>query len=159
VKGAYEALKQYADNPAALDELELQTESMAGRELRVLAFGAGHWLSENPADWKFSIVGIVGFIDPPKESAAEAVRVAQKAGIRVMMITGDHPLTAREIARSVHIWDDGDRILTGPEIGAMSEEELFAALEHHRACPDPSRAQAPGCEDPAAAWRDGDRNR
>ena len=95
-------------------DLELQIDAMAGRGLRVLAFGAGRWLGEDPAAWTFSIVGIVGFIDPPKACAAEAVRVAQKAGIRVMMITGDHPLTAREIARSVHIWKEGDGLLYRP---------------------------------------------
>jgi Ca2+-transporting ATPase len=129
VKGAYEELKKHADNAPALGDLELQIETMAGRGLRVLAFGAGRWLGEDPAAWKFSIVGIVGFIDPPKESAAEAVRVARKAGIRVMMITGDHPLTAREIARSVHIWKEGDGLLTGPEIVVMSDDDLAAALK------------------------------
>ncbi len=130
VKGAYEELKKHAGNTDALGELELQIEAMAGRGLRVLAFGAGQWLSEDPAAWKFSIVGICGFIDPPKESAADAVRVAQKAGIRVMMITGDHPLTAREVARSVHIWKECDRLLTGPEIESMSDEDLAEALKH-----------------------------
>ncbi len=129
VKGAYEELKKHAENNAAFGDLELQIEAMAGRGLRVLSFGTGQWLSEDPAAWKFSLVGIVGFIDPPKESAAEAVRVAQKAGIRVLMITGDHPLTAREVARSVHIWNNGDRLLTGPEIEAMNDEELAAALK------------------------------
>jgi Ca2+-transporting ATPase len=129
VKGAYEELKKYADNAGEPGDLELQIEAMAGRGLRVLAFGAGKWLTEDPAAWRFSIVGIVGFIDPPKESAAEAVRVAQRAGIRVIMITGDHPLTAREIARSVHIWKDGDGLLSGPEIEAMSDDELSAALK------------------------------
>ncbi|MDO8871602.1 MAG: cation-transporting P-type ATPase [Methanoregula sp.] len=129
VKGAYEELNKYADNAHVLGDLELQIDAMAGRGLRVLAFGAGRWLGEDPAAWKFSIVGIMGFIDPPKESAAEAVRVAQKAGIRVMMITGDHPLTAREIARSVHIWKEGDGLLTGPEIVAMSDDDLAAALK------------------------------
>ena len=129
VKGAYEELKKHADNTHALGDLEIQIDTMAGRGLRVLAFGAGRWLGENPAAWKFSIVGIVGFIDPPKESAAEAVRIAQKAGIRVVMITGDHPLTAREIARSVNIWKEGDGLLTGPEAEAMSDDELAAALK------------------------------
>jgi len=130
VKGAYEELKKHADNTDALGNIEIQIEAMAGRGLRVLAFGAGKWLSEDPAVWKFSIVGIVGFIDPPKESAAEAVRIARMAGIRVLMITGDHPLTAREVARSVHIWKDGDGLLTGPEIEPMSDHELVAALKH-----------------------------
>ena len=129
VKGAYEELKKHAENASALGDLELQIEAMAGRGLRVLAFGAGRWLSEDPAAWRFSIAGIVGFIDPPKESAAEAVRVAQRAGIRVIMITGDHPLTAREVARSVHIWKEGDRLLTGPDIEGMNDDELAAALK------------------------------
>ena len=129
VKGAYEELKKFADNASTLGDLELQIETMAGRGLRVLAFGAGQWISEDPAAWRFSIVGIVGFIDPPKESAAGAVRIAQKAGIRVLMITGDHPLTAREVARSVHIWREGDGLLTGPEVAAMSDDALAAALK------------------------------
>jgi Ca2+-transporting ATPase len=129
IKGAYEELKTHADNGSMLGELEVQIETMAGRGLRVLAFGAGRWQGEDPAAWKFSIVGIVGFIDPPKESAAEAVRIAQKAGIRVVMITGDHPLTAREVARSVHIWKEGDGLLAGPEIGAMNDGGLATALK------------------------------
>ncbi|HII98712.1 MAG TPA: cation-transporting P-type ATPase [Methanoregula sp.] len=130
VKGAFEELKKHADNGTELGELETQIEVMAGRGLRVLAFGAGKWISEDPATWRFSIVGIVGFIDPPKESAADAVQVAQKAGIRVIMITGDHPLTAREIARSVHIWKEGDGLLAGPEIEAMSDDQVAKALKH-----------------------------
>ncbi|PKG33937.1 cation-transporting P-type ATPase [Methanoregula sp.] len=130
IKGAYEELKKHAENAGGLGELERQIEAMAGRGLRVLAFGAGKWIAKDPASWRFSIVGIVGFIDPPKESAAEAVRVAKKAGIRVIMITGDHPLTAREIARSVHIWEEGDGLLAGPAIEAMSDDELATALRH-----------------------------
>jgi Ca2+-transporting ATPase len=129
IKGAYEELKKHAENADNLVDLELQIETMAGRGLRVLAFGAGRWQGEDPAAWIFSIVGIVGFIDPPKESAAEAVRIAQKAGIRVVMITGDHPLTAREVARSVHIWKEGDGLLAGPEIEAMNDGELATALK------------------------------
>jgi P-type Ca2+ transporter type 2C len=128
IKGAYEELKTFADNAGQLGDLELQIDAMAGRGLRVLAFGAGEWLSADPAAWKFSIVGIVGFIDPPKKSAGGAVLTARKAGIRVLMITGDHPLTAREIARSVHIWKEGDQMFTGSEIQEMSDEMLAASL-------------------------------
>jgi len=130
IKGAYEELKKHAVNAGELGELERRIEEMAGRGLRVLAFGAGEWIAEDPDVWRFTVVGIVGFIDPPKESAAQAVMVAQKAGIRVMMITGDHPLTAKEIARSVHIWKEGNGVLTGPEIEAMTDEEMAAALRH-----------------------------
>jgi Ca2+-transporting ATPase len=130
IKGAYEELKKLADNdPSSLAELERQIDAMAGRGLRVLAFGTGDWTSEDPHAWKFSVVGIIGFVDPPKPSAGEAVLTAQKAGIRVLMITGDYPLTAREIARSVHIWKEGDMMLTGPEIEAMSDDALASALK------------------------------
>lgn len=129
IKGAYEELKKHADNIPDLAALELQIDSMAGRGLRVLAFGAGRWTSEDLLEWKFSIVGIVGFVDPAKPSAADAVLTAQKAGIRVLMITGDYPLTAKEIARTVHIWKDGDLLLTGPEIEEMSDDTLVAALK------------------------------
>lgn len=130
IKGAYEELKKSADNtPSSFAELEEQIDIMAGRGLRVLAFGEGSWQGEDPASWSFSVVGIIGFVDPPKPSAGEAVLTAQKAGIRVLMITGDYPLTAREIARSVHIWKEGDKMLTGPEIERMSDDEVAAELK------------------------------
>lgn len=128
IKGAYEELKKYADNSKDLPGLEAKIDFLAGRGLRVLAFGAGDWHGEDPVSWSFSIVGIIGFLDPEKPSALEAVRTAQKAGVRVVMITGDYPLTAREIAHKVHIWKESDRILTGPEIDAMTDDELAAAL-------------------------------
>lgn len=128
IKGAYEELKKYATNPGDLPALDTQVDSLAGRGLRVLAFGAGDWHGGDPSEWSFSIVGIAGFLDPEKPSAADAVSTAQKAGVRVLMITGDYPLTAREIAHKVHIWKEGDRTLTGPEIHEMTDEELAAAL-------------------------------
>lgn len=128
VKGAYEELKPAARNPADLELLEERIDEMAGRGLRVLAFGAGTWHGEDPESWEYSIVGIIGFMDPPKPGAAVAVRTAQKAGVRVLMITGDHPTTSREIARKVNIYQDGDRLMTGGEIEGMSDEELADAL-------------------------------
>jgi Ca2+-transporting ATPase len=129
IKGAYEELKKLADNdPSSLAELELKIDAMAERGLRVLAFGSGDWHGEDIA-WSFSIIGIIGFSDPPKPSAAEAVLTAQKAGVRVLMITGDYAPTAREIARSVNIWKEGDLMLTGPEIEVMSDDDLASALK------------------------------
>jgi P-type Ca2+ transporter type 2C len=68
-------------------------------------------------------VGLFGMIDPPRPEACEAVRVARRAGIRPVMITGDHPLTARAIAGTLGIADDG-RALTGPELDRLSPDEL-----------------------------------
>ena len=75
-------------------------------------------------------VGMVGLIDPARPEAKEAVRVARAAGIRPMMITGDHPLTALAIARELGIAGPDDRVLTGHELAHMSVAELEAEVEH-----------------------------
>ena len=73
-------------------------------------------------------VGIVGIIDPPREEAAIAIREAHRAGIRVTMITGDHPRTASRIAEDLHIVDAGATALTGLEIAAMDDAAFTAAV-------------------------------
>jgi Ca2+-transporting ATPase len=72
-------------------------------------------------------VGMVGMIDPPRPEVQAAVKTAQSAGIRPVMITGDHPLTARHIARVLGI-DAGNRVLTGQDLARMSVEELERAV-------------------------------
>jgi Ca2+-transporting ATPase len=79
------------------------------------------------ADLNF--VGMVGIIDPPRQEVHEAVRIARQAGIRPVMITGDHPLTAYAIAREVGIVDEGERILTGYELSQMSPQQLEHVVE------------------------------
>ncbi|MEM3922254.1 MAG: cation-translocating P-type ATPase, partial [Nitrososphaerota archaeon] len=69
-------------------------------------------------------LGIMGMIDPPREEAIEAVKICKKVGIKPVMITGDHKLTAIAIAREMGIYEDGDLVLTGEELEKMSEEEL-----------------------------------
>jgi len=128
LKGAYEAMRPMALNTERLSELDEAVERMASEGLRVLAFGVGEAVQGDSDNPKIRIVGLVGFRDPPKAGVAEAVAAAQKAGIRVLMITGDHPETARAIARDVGIWRDGDRLITGTEVGAMSDTELLPAL-------------------------------
>ncbi|QDO89796.1 cation-translocating P-type ATPase [Ornithinimicrobium ciconiae] len=76
---------------------------------------------------ELTYVGTVGMIDPPRESAAEAVRQAQRAGIRVIMITGDHPATALRIAQDLGIAAPGEAALTGPELDTMDEAGWAAA--------------------------------
>ena len=71
-------------------------------------------------------VGVVGFVDPPRKEVKEAIRSCQEAGIRVIMITGDHPETARAIARQVGIISA--KVLIGNEIAKMNDEELKTAL-------------------------------
>ena len=75
-------------------------------------------------------MGLVGMIDPPRPEAKDAVAVCRRAGIKPVMITGDHVVTASAIAREIGILEDGDQAITGAELDAMSDEELDARVEH-----------------------------
>lgn len=130
VKGAYEALKAIAVNtPEEMERLDTAHDAMAMQGLRLLAFGISDEKWEDPNEWTIRIVGLVGFADAAKSDAADAVAQAQKAGIRVIMITGDNPLTAKVIAKEVGIWEETDGLLSGHEIEAMDDERLGQALE------------------------------
>ncbi|MDO9206997.1 MAG: cation-transporting P-type ATPase [Sulfuricurvum sp.] len=130
IKGAYEALKEIAINtPLELEKLSNVHDEMASRGLRVLAFGISDEKWEDPKQWHIRIVGLIGFADAAKKGAAEAVRQAKEAGIRVIMVTGDNPLTAHVIAKEVGIWEEGDRVLNGEEILTMDDEQLHNALK------------------------------
>ncbi len=96
--------------------------------LRVLAF-AYREAEENEnlslaSEDNYIFLGLISMIDPPREESAAAVADAKRAGIRPIMITGDHKITATAIARQIGIFEDGDMAVTGPELDAMSDEEL-----------------------------------
>lgn len=128
VKGAFESLKQFATNQEDFEILEKEHDRLACNGLRVIALGMGEHTTDNVEKWQIEIVGLVGFIDPPKEGVLEAVHIAQKAGVRIMMITGDNALTATAIARSVHIYKEGDMVVTGKELHDMDDETLAKIL-------------------------------
>ena len=96
--------------------------------LRVLAFG----YKEVPEDYTLSLdnendfifLGLISMMDPPREESKTAVADAKRAGIKPVMITGDHKITATAIAKQIGIFEDGDIAMTGRELDAMSEEEL-----------------------------------
>ncbi|MEX0726433.1 MAG: calcium-translocating P-type ATPase, SERCA-type [Planctomycetaceae bacterium] len=104
---------------------------MASRALRVLALayrddaGTEPKIDENG----LTFVGLVGMIDPPREEVKQAVARCRKAGIRPVMITGDHPATAKAIARELGIASETDRVVTGQELDAMSDDELASNVE------------------------------
>ena len=106
-------------------------DQMADNGERLLAFGYRR-ISEETGKGDFDkdlvFVGIVGFIDPPREGVKEAIRICHEAGIKVIMITGDHPQTARAIARQVGI--EASRVLTGSEIVALSDSQLKESIGH-----------------------------
>ncbi|MCW4046551.1 MAG: cation-transporting P-type ATPase [Candidatus Bathyarchaeota archaeon] len=105
---------------------------MAQSGERLLAFGYrrvphASALKRETMEREFVFVGVVGFIDPPRKEVKEAIRTCQEAGIKVIMITGDHPETARTIAAQVGI--DSRRVLIGNEIARMSDGEVKKALK------------------------------
>ena len=75
-----------------------------------------------------TLIGLVGMIDPPREEARDAVAVCKSAGIRPVMITGDHVITASAIAKDLGILNDGDEAITGRELQRLSDEELDARI-------------------------------
>ncbi|MCC6658625.1 MAG: HAD-IC family P-type ATPase, partial [Rhodocyclaceae bacterium] len=144
VKGAPEAILERcpwrltAHGPAPFDAEEAlaQAERLAARGLRVLAF-AERRLDTLPAnigeaESDLTFLGLVGLMDPPREEAAAAVAECLAAGIVPVMITGDHPATARAIAERLGILDRGGRVVTGVELAALSDEEFAAQVKDIR---------------------------
>lgn len=116
------------------DRLLAQAHRAAERGQRVLGVAAGSWSnghelpnSLEPIELEF--LGLVGLMDPPREGAAPAVSMCATAGIRTVMITGDHPGTALAVAERVGL-DIAHGAVTGNELDAMSDDELFATVEH-----------------------------
>ncbi len=114
------------------DELRSQvitvTAQMAHTGERLLAFGY-HRLAPDAKEGleqDIVLVGVIGFIDPPRPEVRDAIRTCQQAGIRVIMVTGDHPETAKTVAGQVSI--NNSKVLTGAQIAAMSDELLKDAL-------------------------------
>lgn len=108
-------------------------EEMAARALRVLALAYREYPPGAPSTFEESgltFVGLVGMMDPPREEAREAVMRCQEAGIRPVMITGDHPVTALAVARELGIAHVNDAVLTGADLERMSEEQLAARVEN-----------------------------
>ena len=111
------------------------TDRMSADALRVLAVGYKYIdalpneLTTETLECDLTFAGLVAMIDPPRPEAKDAVAVCRRAGIKPVMITGDHVVTASAIARELGILQEGDRAITGAELDAMSDEELDAQVE------------------------------
>lgn len=105
-----------------------EAETMAGQALRVLAVARKREAAAGPAIDDFCLLGLIGMIDPPRAESRDAIAVCKRAGIRVVMITGDHPLTAHAVARELGILEQG-RVLTGAELETLTPEELERAVD------------------------------
>ncbi|HEV2763729.1 MAG TPA: cation-translocating P-type ATPase [Pyrinomonadaceae bacterium] len=106
---------------------------MAEEALRVLAVAYKRDAAPETAETDMTLLGLVGMIDPPRPEARAAVRECEEAGIRVVMITGDHPLTAKAVAGELGLSKTG-RVATGAELEEMSDEELERAAESIEVC-------------------------
>ena len=128
-KGAFDMMAKRCTR-GDLARAEEMTEEMSGQSLRVLAVGVKmlealpRELSSETLENDLSFMGLVGMIDPPRPEARAAVSVCREAGIRPVMITGDHVVTAMAIAREIGIMQEGDLAVTGAQLDKMPEEEL-----------------------------------
>jgi Ca2+-transporting ATPase len=113
---------------AEREEILSFARSMASRALRVLAVARKPASEIDGAERDLQFLGLVGLMDPPRAEAKPAIEVCKSAGIRVVMITGDHPDTAEAIARELGLLD-GQRLVTGAELDAMSDEALADQAE------------------------------
>ena len=112
---------------------EEQMQALSSQGLRVIAIAAAH--PENEAaipaaitDCRLTLLGLVGLADPPRESVKNDIAVCNRAGIRVVMITGDNGITASAIAQKIGV-PGSDNIITGEALEAMSDEELRGAVK------------------------------
>ena len=135
VKGAFDVMASRCI-AGDLEKAAQINEEMSQNALRVLAVGYKE-IREVPAEPTseelengLTLMGLVGMIDPPRPEAKTAVEVCRKAGIKPVMITGDHVVTASAIAKDLGIMLDGDRAITGPELDAMTDAELDACVEN-----------------------------
>jgi Ca2+-transporting ATPase len=121
--------------PELRARIEAANNKLAEDGLRVLGMGYRRLkeLPEKPSvaniEDELVFVGMVGIIDPPRDEVRDAVAVCRQAGIRPVMITGDHPLTALAIAKELRIAQDGDRVLSGQDLVKMTQQELEDAVE------------------------------
>ena len=122
---------------AKRSELLVRNKGMADRALRVLAAAQRLW-PEQPAshepeflEQELCFVGLTGMIDPVRPEVQAAIAECRRAGVRPVMITGDHRDTAVAIAKQLQIIDDASQAVTGAELDALSDEELAEAVEHY----------------------------
>ncbi|MEK0175291.1 cation-translocating P-type ATPase [Tetragenococcus halophilus] len=130
VDGKEQPLSQYW-----YDYLINQNESFSSRALRVLAFGYKKMSSSKEKlsfddESELVLVGLMAMIDPPREVVYGAIKKTKAAGMKTIMITGDHKTTAEAIGKNIDLMEEGDFAVTGQELDEMSDEELNNNLEH-----------------------------
>ena len=112
------------------EKIRKQNQQFSENGLRVLAFAykESDEILSMKAEQDFIFLGLVAMVDPPRPESVKAVADAKRAGIRPVMITGDHKITAVAIAKQIGIYEEGDMALTGAELDSMTDEELAASI-------------------------------
>lgn len=120
--------------PELKEKFQAQNEAFSQKALRVLAY-AYKTVSDDKTELTLTdendliLIGLSAMIDPPREAVYDSIAEAKKAGIKTIMITGDHKTTAQAIAKDIGLMNEGDMALTGQELDALTEEELRENLE------------------------------
>ena len=140
-KGAVEVLISKDNSSTSEQKAKIIScsEKMAADGLRILGYtmrkltALPPLISSETIETNLNVIGICGMMDPPREEVKEAVRICKTAGIKSVMITGDHPITAKTIAKRLGIIEsENDLAITGTELGSMSEQEFKDKVEHIR---------------------------
>jgi len=141
VKGAPErvlAMCDWGTESHKIEEMLQLAESMAEQGYRVIALAKGRLSAEldpedaPPEPSKLAFLGFVGMIDPLRPGVRDAISVCREAGVRICMITGDHPVTALAIARDLGLASEPDQVVTGGELVKMSPVEMGEAIKTAR---------------------------
>ena len=122
-----------------IDENKVQKENleMASKALRVIAIGykeidtLPNKIDSETIEKDLNFIGLIGMIDPPREGVKESVRTCKNAGIKTVMITGDHIATAKAIAKELEILQEGDKSITGQELDKIPQEKLEREIENY----------------------------
>ncbi|HET6425643.1 MAG TPA: HAD-IC family P-type ATPase, partial [Planctomycetaceae bacterium] len=120
-------------NEQGLQEIAEAGRRMAERALRVLALARQQQATSDSVNERLTLLGLVGMIDPPRPEAKVAVEKCETAGIRVVMITGDHPITAKAIATALGISKHG-RVVTGAELDTFDDAALKKQIDEIEVC-------------------------
>jgi Ca2+-transporting ATPase len=107
-----------------------QAQEMASEALRVLGIASKPNVELETAETGMTFLGLAGMIDPPRPEAKTAIAVCADAGIKPVMITGDHPVTAQAVARELGLLQNGGRVVTGVELEEMTDEQLRLDIEN-----------------------------
>lgn len=138
-KGAPDILLEKCHLTSKIEKTQIQKENekMAGKALRVIAVGykdldfLPQKIDSNTIENNLNFIGLIGMIDPPREGVKEAVKTCKKAGIKTVMITGDHLTTAKAIAKELNILGTHDKAITGQELDKISQNQLEKIIKEY----------------------------